>query len=246
MHSTAFTGGRWGYSCNLQWPSDFFENFIYWHVCGPKDNSKVAIDRYIQRICEVESTSWLTYFCYVSWWCYKWIASNGKQCSSSWWYNSCGDWWCWWHYFTCRWQCSTYGSGWQWQWQHGGWHWVESIYTQRDRMLREIREHLDEVYNTGSQEQIWYWQDQENWWLNAVWDILKCDCKMWRKYAMWWYLHVVVFSHGIYSYIHIPICDLMRWRLNTECLTFLQWNLMWVVLAWVFHERYLWHGSLSW
>ena len=45
---------------------------------------------------------------------------------------------------------------------------LESIHTQRERMLREIREHLDEAYNTGSQEQIWYWQDQENWWLNAV------------------------------------------------------------------------------
>ena len=61
---------------------------------------------------------------------------------------------------------------------------LETIHTQRDRMLREIREHLDEAYNTGSH--------QENWWLNAVYVTAKCGATMLcGDICMWWYLSMV-------------------------------------------------------
>ena len=78
---------------------------------------------------------------------------------------------------------------------------LEDIHTQRDRMLREIREHLDGAYNTGSQEQIWYWQDQENWWLNAVWGILELYCIFVEQLC-----YVVIFTRGGMYPWYIFIC----------------------------------------
>ncbi len=81
---------------------------------------------------------------------------------------------------------------------------LEDIHTQRDRMLREIREHRAEAYNTGSQEQIWYWEDQENWWMAAIEAfsnvIAICGASMLcGDICMWWYLSMV------YIYIYIRI-----------------------------------------
>ena len=45
---------------------------------------------------------------------------------------------------------------------------LQDIHQHRTRVLAEIQENLHQAYDTGTQEDIWYWQSQEDWWANVI------------------------------------------------------------------------------